>query len=281
LDAQEPDQRAISIRAVRARISEMTPRDLRGADLLRDDLEARLTVHPQSLEGRRGPFERTPWRDDLSASSAVLASAGEQAADTLRSGGFPITIASDCALAIGTLPQVNRAVDGLRVLWLDAHADYDTPQLATHEFLGCMSLAGACGEWETGLGAIEPKQVIHVGARAQPDEFDYAGQELGRERLGGMLGAGTDPAEVCGVLDGRPCYIHFDPDVLDPEINPVPYGRRGGLSDAALLTLLEAVARCSRIVGVEVTAFHASDEAATRSRVCELLGLAVARLAAP
>ena len=52
-----------------------------------------------------------------------------------------MTLATDCSLALGTLPVAVR--DGVRVLWLDAHADFDTPATQTTSFLGCMSLCGA------------------------------------------------------------------------------------------------------------------------------------------
>ena len=62
--------------AVRARISEDTPRDLRGVG----ELAAALGGADRIVTGRRGPFERTPWEDDLAASRAVL----EEAAAAVR-----------------------------------------------------------------------------------------------------------------------------------------------------------------------------------------------------
>ncbi len=80
---------------------------------------------------------------------------------------MPVTPASDCALAIGTLPAIVDAVDDVSVLWLDAHADYDTPNTQTADFLGCMSLAGACGAWDTEgslhLNLVARSPVIFTG----------------------------------------------------------------------------------------------------------------------
>jgi arginase len=244
--------------AVEARISEDTPRDLRGVRELKDRLARVYGVEPLTISGRQGPFERTHWRDDLAASEAVLRQAGEYVA----AGEATITLASDCALALGTLPRTTATI-----LWLDAHADYDTPATQTYDFLGCMSLAGACGAWPSPLGSIDPGRVVHVGARSQPGDFDHAGQEQGRTELRAMLPADTPTPRILEAVGDGPVYVHFDPDVLDPTVNPIPYGRPGGMSlDDAL-----AIARAVDPVGLEVCAFHSADDAPTRGRVADLL----------
>jgi arginase family enzyme len=264
---------------VDARISEDTPRDLRGVRVLAAHLDERFGPAPGTrLEGRRGPFERTSWRDDLPASRKLLADAGAAAAGALARGERPLTLASDCSLAIGTLPAAAGAIPELSVLWLDAHADYDTPATQTYDFLGCMSLAGACRAWDTGLGGISPTTVLHVGARAAPGDFDYAGQEQARGELRAMLPAGATTETVLAALAPGPVYVHLDPDVLDPVDFPVPYGRAGGLRAAALVELCGAVAGGRHVIGVEVTAFHRADDEPTRDRVCALLGDAVEAL---
>ena len=93
-------------------------------------------------------------------------------------------------------------------------------------------------------------------------------------------GEGVRPPShaVAAALGEAPVYVHLDPDVLDPEVNPVPYGRAGGLQAAALLELLAAVAARGPVLGVEVTAFHSDDDERIRARVAALLVDAVAAL---
>ena len=256
-----------ALTSVEARISEETPRDLRGVRLLRDALGEAVV-----LAGREGPFARTPWEDDLAASRDLLAAAGARVASAAV---IPVTLATDCSLALGTLPALAPEV---RVLWLDAHADYDTPATSTLSFLGCMSLAGACGEWDSGLGAIDPARVVHVGARGAPGEFDWAGEEALRRSAATVLGV-DDGGRAVAALGSGPVYVHLDPDVLDPAVNPVPYGRPGGLGEEALLALLTAVAGRGPVAGIEVTAFHSSDDAEVRARMCALLVRAVRAVA--
>src|SRR5689334_149207 len=163
--------------AVRARISEETPRDLRGVDLLAARLPARLGVEIATIEGRQGPFGRTPFEDDLAASRETLAKAGGEVAARLRAGEPSLLVASDCSLALGTLPALAATRPDAQVLWLDAHCDYDTPATSTLGFLGCMSLAGATGAWDAGLGApLPPERVVLCGVRGSLDDFDGAGR---------------------------------------------------------------------------------------------------------
>jgi arginase family enzyme len=247
----------VHLTALDARISEDTPRDLRGVKELSKRLERAYAVTAHTIAGRQGPFERTHWRDDLEASETVL----RQAAERLD-GQTSITLASDCALALATLPRARA-----NVLWLDAHADYDTPRTQTYDFLGCMSLAGATGAWPSPFGAIDPQRVVHVGARSQPDDFDYQGQEEGRAKLRAMLPATATPQQIKDALPSGPVYVHFDPDVLDPSINPIGYGRPNGLTRERALAIADAIDP----IGLELCAFHSADDVAVRARVADLL----------
>jgi arginase len=263
----------VDLVAVRARISEQTPQDLRGVNALAEALGARFGVRSRALIGRDGPFGDTPWQEDLAASRDVL----DAAAEHVGAAGRPVTLAPDCALGLATLPAAARAEPEVRVLWLDAHADYDTPDTTTTGFLGCMSLAGACGAWDSGLGALEPERVVLCGVRGRPGDFDWAGQVAAQASALTMLEV-SDAERVPDALGEAPVYVHLDPDVLDPSVNPVPYGRAGGLSAEALLGLLERVAGRGPVAGVEVTAFHADDDERVRGRTTALLADAVATL---
>jgi len=266
----------VRLLGVEARISERTPNDLRGVRQLAPALGARRAVRPAVLAGRVKPFAPTPWEDDLAASLALLREAGERVGGAVRAGEPAVTVATDCSLALGTLPAVAHAAPAAKVLWLDAHADFDTPSTTTLSFLGCMSLAGACGRWDSGLGAIGAERVVLCGVRGTEGDFDYAGQrEAQRSPLAMVPVAGDSAARVVAALGDAPVYVHLDPDVLDPAVNPIPYGRDGGLSAAGLLELLGMVGARGPVLGVEVTAFHTHDDAGIRARVTELLADAV------
>jgi arginase len=260
--------------AVRTRISEETPRDLRGVDLLSDLLERRLGESVSAVEGRREPFGRTPWTDDLPASREPLREAGRRLAQSLDGSRPALLLASDCSLALGTLPALAACAPGVRVLWLDAHCDYDTPDTTTIGFLGCMSLAGATGAWDAGLGGpLPPERVVLCGVRGELDDFDGAGRAAVEESPVHVVPPGSDAeVRVLAALGDGPVYVHFDPDVLDPSENPVSYARPGGLWLDQVEGLLRAVAQRGPVVGAELTAFHTDDDPTRR----DVLGASLA-----
>ncbi len=258
--------------AVRARISERTPRDLRGVDLLAGRFSD-LGRGTLDIAGRREPFGETAWQDDLAASHDVLTRAGGELQAAVERGEAALLVATDCSLALGTLPALHAAVPAARVLWLDAHSDYDTPETTTIGFLGCMSLAGATGAWDAGLGVpLPPGQIVLAGVRGELDDFDGAGRAAAdaspvtvippSPELGGL---------VIEALGDAPVYVHLDPDVLDPSENPVPYARPGGLALDAVAELLRVVSRRGPVVGVEITAFHTDDHRRVREALADAL----------
>ncbi len=256
--------------AVDARISERTPRDLRGVALLAERLAPTLGP-PRRVEGRRDPFGETAWEDDLAASRRVLGQVRDAVAAVLDAGDRPVTLASDCALALGTFPALAARRPDVRVLWLDAHTDYDTPATSTYSFLGCMSLAGATGAWDAGLGdALAPERVVLVGTRARPGDFDAAAQAAAAASAMTLVPIADGTAEaVLDALGDAPVYVHLDPDVLDPSVNPVPYARSGGLPLDALTALLAAVAARGPVLGLELTAFHSDDDPGRRRALAD------------
>jgi len=83
--------------AVEARISEPTPRDLRG---VRDLARALAPPEPTIIAGRKGPFGDTPWAEDVDASRPVLAAAGDHVAAALRAGAPCVTLQAAALLEL-------------------------------------------------------------------------------------------------------------------------------------------------------------------------------------
>jgi arginase len=208
------------------------------------------------------------WQDDLRDARGCLLEAGGQVDDALAAGTFPLLAAGDCAIGLTTLAAVRRHRPDARVLWLDAHGDFNTPDTTESGFLGGMSLAGAVGLWDAGLGA-EPfpaDRVVMAGVR----DLDTKERELLERSGAAVVGAGLDTlVAVQNAVDRSPVYVHLDVDVLDPEHMPAQFPVAGGLRPDKLYDLLEAVADECEIVGVEVTAFVAADHADTVVSVLE------------
>jgi arginase family enzyme len=266
---------SVSLVGLLCRTSDRTPGGAAGVQELAPLLGERLGVEPRMI-GSVGDAALADYEDDLRDSRGCLLEAGGQVDDALAGGNFPLLLAGDCSVALTTLPTALRHRPEARVLWLDAHGDFNTPETTTSRFLGGMSLAGACGRWETGFdGRVDPERVVLAGVRElEPDE---------RAALEGsaatVIGASTVETLVAvkNALDSAPVYVHLDVDVLDPEAITPQDPVAGGLSADKLYDLFEAIADDSELVGLEVTAFGDGESAGALVEVLDPLLDAVPR----
>jgi arginase len=167
------------------------------------------------------------WIQALSARAYTLA----------KSGVLPIFLGGDHSLSMGSVNGVARNWHEqgreLFVLWLDAHADYNTPATTITGNMHGMSAAFLCGEpGLDGLLGTEPRASI------KPDNLDLFGirsidkleRELVRERriaIADMrqideFGVGVLIRRVIERVKARNGVLHvsFDVDFLDPATAP-------------------------------------------------------------
>jgi arginase len=265
---------SVSVVAFECRTSDRTPEGVRGVQKLVPLIGKRLGVEPRSI-GSPGEARPTRFEDDLRDSRGCILEAGGQVDDALAADLVPVLAAGDCSVCLTTLPAALRHRPDARVLWLDAHGDFNTPDTTPGGFLGGMCLAGACGEWDHGLAdPIPPERVVLAGVR----DLDPGERELLERSPATVIGASAVETLVAvkNALDGAPVYVHLDLDVIDPEEFPAQFPAPGGLSSDKLYDLMEAVADDSELVGLEITAFEAprdedelADAAETAMRVID------------
>ena len=251
--------------ALRCRTSDRTPGGVRGAEALAPRIARLLGVEPRMIGSPADPRSAS-FEDDLRDSRGCLLEAGGQVDDAMAVGRFPVLLASDCSICMTTLPTVLRHVPQTRVLWLDAHGDFNTPETTPSGFLGGMCLAAACGRWQAGLiedAPIDPARVVMAGVR----DLD-GGERVELERAG--IGT-VAPDRLPGALEGEAVYVHLDLDVLDPAVFPAQFPAPGGLSGEELRDLLGELAERSRIVGIEITAFEAPEDEDERERLAAMV----------
>jgi arginase len=174
----------------------------------------------------------------------------------MNSGELPVLLHGECSVALSTLPVIARIRPDARILWLDAHGDFNTPETTESKYLGGMALAGACGEWDPDLqlGFADPARVVLAGGR----EFDAAERELiDREGVTVVEGRDVLGDELIAALGDDPVFVHLDLDVLDKDELPVLFPAPGGLEIAELRQVLARVAEGREVVGFEVTNFQA------------------------
>jgi arginase len=259
----------VALIGMRCRTVERTPAAA-GLEELCRVMGERLDVAPR-LIGSPVAGDSTHDRDfaqDMAASRGCLLEAGGQVEDALARGAMPVMVAGDGAIALSTLPTVARLRPQTRILWLDAHAAFHTPQSSPNVALEATALAGACGRWSTGFDGVVPcERVILCGAR----DIDDDERELLESASITIIGTALETlVYLQNALDGASTYVHLDVDVLDESVMPVSHAAPDGLGDEKLFDLLDAVADSCEVVGIEITGFEAqsdADETVSRAEV--------------
>jgi len=108
---------------------------------------------------------------EVGTSFAVYRSLSEQVRAVVAGGSFPIVLAGNCGSSLGTVSGVRAASPNdhsaddspIGVIWLDAHADFNTPETTTSGFLDGTVLAALTGRGWGALTASIP------GFRPVPD----------------------------------------------------------------------------------------------------------------
>lgn len=245
------------IAALLCRTSDRGPQAAAGTGELAELLGARVIGSP-------GEPRSAGYADDLRDARGCLLEAGGQVDDALEAGRVPILLAGECSVCVSTLPVVVRRCSEVRVLWLDAHPDFNTPATTSSGYLAGMGLAGACGLWDTGFGAgLDPARVIMHGVRDIDGGERVALDTCGVYRI-------EDPAQLAGME----LFVHVDLDVIDPDFHPAKFPAPGGLSPPALRDFLAAAAAVATIVGAEVTAAAPGYARVAASAIAPLLAAA-------
>jgi arginase len=152
-------------------------------------------------------------------------------------GGIPVFMGGDHSLSMGTISGVARrcAETGrdLVVLWLDAHADFNTPSTTPSGNMHGMSVAYLCGDaslapiaGERGFPVLDPRNVHIFGARSIDREerqaLNDAGVAVTDMRTIDEEGVPALMRRFLSTLKGRNVHLHvsLDADFLDPDLAP-------------------------------------------------------------
>ncbi len=249
----------------------MGPEALRVAGI--DQSLRLLGMEVQDCGNLSGPAN--PWRDPvegyrhLSEVMAWNTVVHDAVLAELQRDRLPILMGGDHCLAIGSISAVARHCRErgrrLRVLWLDAHADFNTHVLTPSGNLHGMPLACLCGRGPqplTELGgrvpALNPKWIRHVGVRSvDPGEkrlVHEAGLEVFDMRYIDEMGMRSAMEMALALVDANThLHVSFDVDFLDPSIAPgVGTTVRGGPSYREAQLCMEMVADTGRLGSLDV-----------------------------
>jgi arginase len=264
----------VRLGAVQGRVSDMSPGGMIGAGLLAQAVGLELHVEP-AIFGEPSAPKRSHWTFDLAEARPLIASATKYTEAAFKAGQFPLMFLSECATSVGTAAAVHRHRPEARIIWFDAHGDFNTPETTTTAYLGGITLTGASGYWHTGFGGdMQPDRLVLVGAR----DLDLPEAELLAQAGAKVLAPGLGLAErVLRAVENDPVWVHIDCDVLDPMtfrgIDP-DYRVPGGPTPQEVKEILAQLAANNEIIGLEVAEFDApSTPDAQRAAVLAVLDM--------
>ena len=185
---------------------------------------------------------------------------------SIQAGNFPLVIGGDHSLSIGSVRGAARNRK-LGVIWLDAHADFNTAETTPSGNIHGMSLAILCGLgdkslvqlWDEPVPVIDPKNIAIIGARdldeGEKKNLQNAGaMVMGMEQIDryGMVACLEKAIErVSRDVDG--IYLSLDLDSLDPEHapgvgTPVP----AGLTQREAHLACEMIGETGKLLGMDI-----------------------------
>ena len=187
----------------------------------------------------------------------------------LALGRLPVLLGGDHCLGIGSISAVARycreAGRKLRVLWLDAHADFNTNQLTPSGNVHGMPVACLCGEGPrelTEIGgkvpAISPKWVRQIGIRSVDAGEKRLVHERGLEvfdmRYIDEIGMRHTMELALATMDSNThLHVSFDVDFLDADIAPgVGTTVKGGPTYREAQLCMEMIADTGRLASLDV-----------------------------
>ena len=187
----------------------------------------------------------------------------------LSEGDLPLLLGGDHCLAIGSISAVARRCrqtgQTLRVLWLDAHADFNTDRLTPTGNTHGMPVAVLCGHGPaelTGIGgvvpAIQASAVRQIGIRSVDEGEKHFIRQSGLEvfdmRYIDEQGMRQTMATALAGVDAQThLHVSFDVDFLDAMIAPgVGTAVKGGPTYREAQLCMEMIADTGRLASLDV-----------------------------
>jgi arginase len=206
----------------------------------------------------------------------------------LAAGQLPIMLGGDHCLGIGSISAVAKHCKAkgkkLRVLWLDAHADFNTHALTPSGNIHGMPVACLCGQGPAelvGIGgfskeqpALHPKEIRQIGIRSVDAGEKKLVKDMGIEvfdmRYIDEMGMRHAMELALAVMDTNThLHVSLDVDFLDPDIAPgVGTTVRGGPTYREAQLCMEMIADTGRLASLDIVELNPAFD--IRNRTAEL-----------
>jgi len=190
------------------------------------------------------------------------------------SGELCVTLGGDHSLAIGSIAGIAKAWKDLCIIWVDAHADINTPETSPSGNIHGMPVGFLSGlvkeriqpfEWMES-SYITPQDVVYIGLR----DVDSGERALLKEHgVKCFSMSDVDRLGIVSVMEqaldhvnpnrDRPIHLSYDVDGNDPSVCPATgTAVMGGLSYREARYICETVHDTGLLVGMDVAEVNPS-----------------------
>ncbi len=199
--------------------------------------------------------------EEICRVATELAAAVERA---VAAGRLPVILGGDHSVAMGTLAGLARALRAKPgVIWIDAHADINTPDTSPSGNVHGMPLAVAAGLYADPFprelrGSVDGTAVALLATRSVDAEERG---NIGAAGVTAITMAEIDRSGIAAAMEraiqvaskGRGIHVSVDMDAIDPNEapgvgTPVP----GGLTYREAQLAMEMMAASGRVVSIEI-----------------------------
>lgn len=194
----------------------------------------------------------------------------EKVLEVLAAGRFPLVLGGDHSIAIGTISGMaeyyQQQQQDIGVIWVDAHADMNTPETTESGNIHGMPLSALLGWGDPGLvqlggfaPKIKPEHTVLIGIRdvdvnekkmvKQTGVMAFTMTDIDEQGMSSVI---RKAIEIAGSGTAG-IHLSFDFDGLDPKIAPgVGTPVKGGIRYREAHLLMEKIALTGRLIGLEM-----------------------------
>ena len=237
-------------------------------------------VAPPSYYDFERPRNRPRNEQQLVAYSKSL---GARVYGAIAHGRFGIVLGGDCSVVLACLMAArHKAAGPVGLVYVDAHADFASPEESRTGSAASMSLSLATGRFHSPLARlggrtplIDSRRVALLGRRDMDQEW-YGHAALAKSSILDLpssqlltddwLEIGAMALDRVAPADARGFWIQVDADVLNPSVmSAVDSPEPGGPTPHELVRLLAPLVRHPRALGLSLTVY---DPALDPDRSC-------------
>lgn len=198
---------------------------------------------------------------------------------TIDEGIFPLILGGDHSIGLGSLAAVLKCRPNIGIIWVDAHADLNTPTSSPSGNMHGMpvgllmdgvtnleDIPAGC-EWVKDYPRLNPASIVYVGLRDVDTEERKLIRNLGiqaftmtdidRHGIGNVMQMALD--HLCKDDPNRPLHLSYDIDAVDPMLAPATGTTvRGGLTYREAHYVAEAIAGSGNLSSAEIVELNPS-----------------------